>query len=320
MIVTENLTKWFKRKTKYSWANRNADEIVAVDHVNIHIKKGEIYGLLGPNGAGKTTLVKMLTTLILPTLGTASVNGYDILAKPKQVRTSIGLVTGHERSFYFRLSGQQNLEFFGMLFGMKKKILKERSDKLLKRVGLYEARNLKFMKYSEGMRKKLSLVRALLIDPPVYLLDEPTAGIDPFSARVIRETIQELSQEGKTILLTTHDMHEAEKLCNRIGILAKGRLIREDTPLALRETINKSKIVVELQQNPPEAFFSEIKNLDSVSHVAMGNPNLQIFCEKQTDTINEVVRTIAAFGVKIKSINVELPSLEEAFISLTRKK
>jgi len=319
VIRTENLTKLYQRNTGCSWFHRDIDETVAVDHISLHIKKGEIYGLLGPNGAGKTTLVKMLSTLILPTSGTASVNGYDIIAEPKQVRTSIGLSTGHERSFYFRLSGEQNLEFFGTLSGMKGKILKERTDELLKRVGLYEERKVKFMKYSDGMRKKLSLARALLVDSPVYLFDEPTGGIDPVSAKVIRETIQELSLEGKTVLLTTHDMLEAEELCDRIGILNKGKLIREGTPLALQREIEGKKIVIELQGSPPRAFFSEIENLDYVSRVAVGNPYLEILCEGQADAINEVVRTISTFGVRIKSINVKHPSLEEVFTELTRE-
>jgi ABC-2 type transport system ATP-binding protein len=224
MIKTENLTKIFKqKKEKKRGLLKRKTDVKAVDNISFEIKAGTVFGLIGPNGAGKTTLVKILSTLIIPNQGKAWINGFDILKEDQKVRASIGIATGTERSFYFRLSGWQNLWFFGVLQGIKGPELKNRIEVLMKSVDLYSEKDKQFMQYSLGEKRKLDLVRCLLTDPPVFFLDEPTTSIDPHSAIKIREKIRELKDKGKTLILVTHNLDEAEKLCDRIGIMDKGR-------------------------------------------------------------------------------------------------
>lgn len=251
MIVTKNLAKIYRKNGR----------ILANANISITINKGEIFSLLGPNGAGKTTLIKILATLVIPTSGTAKVNGYDILKEENKVRRSIGLSTGRERSFYFRLTAKQNLEFFGSLQGLKGGELKARVEYVLRELGLYKDR--KYMKYSNGMKKKLSLARALLADPSVYLLDEPTCGIDPSAAQEIREMIKELRNKGKTILLATHNTDEAEKLSDTIGILKKGRLIKVGAPQDLKDLFREATIIIETGRS------LSLKALDGLRQLGM---------------------------------------------------
>ncbi|MGB9774546.1 MAG: ABC transporter ATP-binding protein, partial [Bacteroidota bacterium] len=216
MIEIQSLTKIFRLRGK---------SLTAVNSLTLTINRGEILGLLGPNGAGKTTTVRLLSTLITPTSGTAYVNGYSILTDPAEVRASLGVSLGDERSFYYRLSGYQNLEFFATLQNIPRQQLKGRIMFLLEKMDLAEAKDVKFMKYSAGMKRKLNICRALLTDPPIYFFDEPTAALDPEASRRIRETILDLKREGKTVLLTTQNMLEADELCDRIAIINKGKLI-----------------------------------------------------------------------------------------------
>ncbi|MCL4516986.1 MAG: ABC transporter ATP-binding protein [Firmicutes bacterium] len=183
MIQLNRLTKVYP-----ATVNKNRLKMRALDSVDLEINPGEVVGLLGPNGAGKTTLIRILATLVLPTAGDAYVAGFDVVKQPRGVRSAVGLVAGGERAFYWRLSLKNNLEFFGALQGLGPHVLRDRIEEVLARVGLQEGRNLKFMKCSTGMRKKLNIARALLNDPLVYLMDEPTSGIDPLSAKDIRNS------------------------------------------------------------------------------------------------------------------------------------
>jgi len=199
--------------------------ICALNCVSLTVKKGEFFGLLGTNGAGKTTLLKILSTLIIPDSGTVFVNGYDVVNQEADVKRQIGLIHSDERSFFWRLTGKQNLAFFASLYGLEGKAAKEKIDELLTLVDLYDARNSRFDGYSSGMKHRLSIARGLLNNPSILLVDELTTGIDPVGAMKIRDFLKQLSKKmGKTILLTTHDMHEAEELCDRIAILNKGEI------------------------------------------------------------------------------------------------
>ena len=206
----------------------------SLSEISLAVPSGEIFTLLGPNGAGKTTLIRILSGLILPHKGTVSIRGYDVQRQEYEARRAIGLVLGDERTFYFRLSGAQNLEFFGGLYGLSRQTLRKRVPEVLDLVGLKKDAQLQFMRYSTGMRKRLNMARALLHDPQVLLLDEPNGGVDPESARNIRQTILDLKQQGRTILLTTHVMDEAER-ADRIGLMRQGRLIDEGRPQELKE-------------------------------------------------------------------------------------
>jgi ABC-2 type transport system ATP-binding protein len=200
-------------------------ETVALDDVNLSVDEGEIHGLLGPNGAGKTTLVKVLATVLTPTAGTASVLGHDVVAAPKQVRAKVGVVFGGERGLYTRVSARRNLAFWAALYRLDGATARRRCAQLLERVGLADHADQPVEEYSRGMKQRLHLARGLLHDPRVLFLDEPTSGLDPVGAHAFRDLVRELRGEGRSVFLTTHDMAEAEALCDRVSLIDHGRLV-----------------------------------------------------------------------------------------------
>lgn len=224
-IVIENLVKKFEDK-------------VAVDNLSLQVTKGELFGLLGPNGAGKTTAINVLCGLIKPTSGTANVYGNDILKDIQKIKELIGVCI-QETAIYPYLSGKENLELFGNLYGMNKKAIKERSKMLLTKMGLQDDAKRVTAKYSGGMKRRLSLALALIHDPEIAFLDEPTVAMDPQSRHAVWDFIKEQKNKGKTIILTTHYMEEAEELCDRVGIIDHGKLIALGTP---KELIAKNHV------------------------------------------------------------------------------
>ncbi|WP_255408799.1 MULTISPECIES: ABC transporter ATP-binding protein [unclassified Petrotoga] len=309
-MKTQNLTKVFKVKKK---------EIRAIQDINLSIQNGDIFVLLGPNGAGKTTFLKTISTLILPTYGDAWVNGYNIKKDEYKVRKSIGLSTGFERSFYYRLNGYQNLEFFGTLYGIKSKDLKERINFLLNLFNLEDAKDLKYMKYSTGMKKKLSLARALLHDPDVYIFDEPTSSIDPISANEIRDIILSLKDKNKTIILSTHDMHEAELLADRIGILNKGNMLAVDKKENLKRVLKKEIIKVKVDKAISEDLISQDGIKEKINLFRRIKDNeFEIEVENSAEVLDQLIEKLKSQDRKILTINVEIPSIEEVFINFVR--
>jgi len=296
----------------------------ALESVSFEVGEGQIFGLLGPNGAGKTTLVRILSTLIIPASGTARVCGYDIREEEARVRRCLGVVIGEERAFYYRLNGFQNLEFFGGILGLSRKALKKRIEDVLKLAGLENDRKLPFMKYSTGMKKKLNIARALLTDPKVYLLDEPNSGIDPESAIQIRELIFDLKRKGKTILLTTHNMDEAERLSDVIGILREGKLIAVDTPDNLRRSLRQRRLKIDFKEERLNSYKEKILQLSErlkqrtdILSVTVRNFSLIIGLKNQS-RINEILSLLAKSDLGIISTKVEEANLEEVFLRLTR--
>lgn len=223
-IKTENLTKKFGR-------------FEAVSNLNFEVRKGEIFGLLGPNGAGKSTTIRMLTTLLAPTSGTALVAGFDVVRQPHRVRERIGLVA-EKVILYNRLTALENLLFFGKLYGLDEKTIKIRSQKWLSLLRMEEWKNESVMKFSTGMKQRINIARALLTEPEVLFLDEPTLGLDPQTRSMIRKFIRELKQHGVTVVLTTHDMLDAELLCDRIAIIDHGRIVALDTVDSLKNLVS----------------------------------------------------------------------------------
>jgi len=223
MILTENLTKYFK-------------DLKAVDGVNLHVKAGEVLALLGPNGAGKTTTVRMLTTVLRPSDGTARVAGYDVLENPSDVRSSVGVLT-EDHGLYDRMYIEEYLDFFGQIYDMPIVEREKRIQHLLDRFGLLDARNRRIGKYSKGMRQKLSLARSLLHSPPVLLLDEPTSAMDPASARLVRNAIKTLRSEDRAIIVCTHNLAEAEELADKIAIIRYGKIIANGSVPELKEQL-----------------------------------------------------------------------------------
>lgn len=211
MIMAEGLTKYF-------------DTFLAVDSISLDIPTGEVLVLLGPNGAGKTTTVRMLTSILRPSRGWAKVAGFDVVTQADRVRSAIGVLTEHH-GLYVRMNADEYLEFFGKLFGIQADVRKRKAEELLTKFGLVDARRKRLGEYSKGMRQKLALVRALLHDPSVLLLDEPTSAMDPESARLVREAIKGLQSNDHTILLCTHNLTEAEELANQLAIIQKGKIL-----------------------------------------------------------------------------------------------
>jgi ABC-2 type transport system ATP-binding protein len=220
MIFAEDLTKKF-------------DDFLAVDGVNLDVKAGQVLVILGPNGAGKTTTVRMLTSILVPTRGRAVVAGYDVIRQADQVRASVGVLTEHH-GLYSRMNSVDYLLFFAQLYGIDRTLAQKRILTLLETFGLGTARSKRLGEYSKGMRQKLALVRALLHEPPVLLLDEPTSAMDPESARTVRDAIRSLKDDRRTIILCTHNLVEAEDLADQIAIIRQGRIILNDTPENLK--------------------------------------------------------------------------------------
>src|SRR5919201_3340764 len=243
MAVVEALDLHRTYKTHTGTIRRKTKEIEAVKGVSFAIEKGELFGLLGPNGAGKTTTIKMLITLLIPTSGTATVLGFDVVKQAREVRKRIGYVFGGERGVYERLSGYDNLRYFAELYGVPPRIQKQRIEEMLELVGLKGREHERAEGYSRGMKQRLHVARGLLHDPAVIFLDEPTLGLDPVGARELRATIGSLTAAGKTVLLTTNYMFEADALCDRIAVISQGSIVAEGTPAELKRGVADGAVV-----------------------------------------------------------------------------
>ena len=305
-VEVEEITRVFEPR------RRARTRVVALDMVSLSIPEGEIHGLLGPNGAGKTTLVKILSTVLLPTSGRASVLGHDVVEETGAVRPLIGIVFGGERGLYTRLTGRQNLEYWGALYRLPGGEIKRRARALAERVGLGERADQRVEEYSRGMRQRLHLARGLMGDARVLFLDEPTTGLDPLAAREFRSLIGELKSEGRTILLTTHDMVEAEAVCNRVTLIDRGKILATETPRSLGSLISRyQRIDVE---GAPPGLLEELEGLSGVSGVTArrdGAARIEVHEEGAT---REVLRRLVAGGVT--SVQTTLPSLEEVYVQL----
>jgi ABC-2 type transport system ATP-binding protein len=227
VLETHNLTKEFIRRKGLSSLRNPFDKTVftAVKGINLTVERGEIFGLLGPNGAGKTTLTKMLCTLILPSAGGATVCGYDLAKQQGKVKSRIALISSEERSFYWRLTGRQNLNFFAALHGLSRSIAHQRIEEVLEIVDMAAAADRRFQEYSTGMKQRMGLARGLLADPELFFMDEPTKGLDPIATWHLHEFIRnKLAEAGKTVIIATHHLAEAEQVCDRIGIMYAGEM------------------------------------------------------------------------------------------------
>jgi len=228
LIQCDSLTKRFR-------------EFTAVDQVSFEVNNGEVFGLLGPNGAGKTTTMRLLSTLLKPTSGTATIAGYDLLREPQKVRASIGVLP-EDTGLYDRLTPREHLLYYGKLHRMPQDVLRKRSDELLDIMELDDRANTKVGDFSKGMKQKVALLRAFIHDPPVLLLDEPTAGLDVMSARSIHGFVERFRKEGKAIMISTHNMTEAQKLCDRIAIIDHARIVAVGTVRELQEKTSQKDL------------------------------------------------------------------------------
>ncbi|MEW5795275.1 MAG: ABC transporter ATP-binding protein [Candidatus Zixiibacteriota bacterium] len=293
----------------------------ALHELSLMSEPGCIFTLLGPNGAGKTTLLRIVSGLIVPQAGSVTVCDHDMRTREYQARACIGLVLGEERSFYYRLSGAQNLEFFGGLYGIPRHALTERIGRLLVLVGLEGDAKLQYMRYSNGMKKRLALARALLHDPPVLLLDEPNSGIDPASARTIREILTEQKDRGKTILLTTHDMTEAERLSDQIGFLKEGKLLMVGTLAEFQGLSKKTRFEIDFcrtsdfSANRLNTLAERIRSVSDLHTIDATDTRLVITSNGSFD-MGAVLKEVTDSGLAIVRANTCTASLEDVFIQL----
>jgi len=291
---------------------RKREPVTALEGVSLSIPVGEVHGLLGPNGAGKTTLVKILSTVLLPTDGRALVCGHDVVTETKAVRPLIGIVFGGERGLYTRLSARKNLEYWGALYRLSGPEIRERSAALLERVGLTERADQRVEEFSRGMKQRLHLARGLMGDARVLFLDEPTTGMDPLAAREFRTLIGELKGEGRTILLTTHDMVEAETVCDRVTLIDRGRILATETPRSLGSLISRFQRI-DVEDAPPE-IVEEVERMPGVSSVST-QPDGSVRIEVNEEGATRVVlQTLVDGGVT--SVKTSLPSLEEVYVQM----
>ncbi|HIE31249.1 MAG TPA: ABC transporter ATP-binding protein [Methanosarcinales archaeon] len=318
-IETFGLTKRFARTKSFIDLLHplRRKEITAIDDVNIKIKKGELFGVLGPNGAGKTTLIKMLCTLILPTSGTASVNGYDIIEEEDDVRASIGLVTGEERSFYWRLSGRQNLEFFASLHGFSYSDAHRKVEELLGIVDMVDKADDRFHNYSTGMKQRMAIARGLLNDPDMLLMDEPTKSLDPDAARHLQEFIKQLvKDQKKTVFLSTHHLDEAEHLCDRIVIIDRAKVRTCGSLSEIKKTGNEVIYILEVRRFSDE-MLDRLSGLNGVIDVSMHArsdvSSLEIRLSDGEIVLPQIIETIVEGGGRIQACKMDEISLDSVF-------
>ena len=300
---------------------RRAKEIEAVRGVSFVVEPGELFGLLGPNGAGKTTTIKMLITLLLPTAGSARVLGLDVVERPREVRRRIGYVFGGERGVYERLSGYDNLRYFAELYGVPARDQKRRIEELLELVGLKGREQERAEGYSRGMKQRLHVARGLLHDPDVIFLDEPTIGLDPVGAREVRATIAELTRAGKTVLLTTHYMFEADALCDRIAVISRGEIAAEGTPADLKRGLGEGA-VIEVEIFGMEArMLDHVRNLRGVTAVSVEEREqaqvLVVQTQPEVELTHEILGRLD--GAHIGRIAQRQPTLEDAYVALVKE-
>jgi ABC-2 type transport system ATP-binding protein len=305
-IQTHNLRRVYKARNK-------APEVLALDDVSIQVEDGEIWGLLGPNGAGKTTLVKILSTVLLPTGGRAVVLGHDVVKETDIVRRRIGIVFGGERGLYWHLTGRQNLEYWAALYQVSAKEASRRISRLLERVGLLEKADHLVESYSRGMKQRLHLARGLIGDARVLFLDEPTTGMDPLAALEFRRLIKELRSEGRTILLTTHDMAEAEAVCDRVALIDHGRLLAVETPRTLSRLVAKYERI-DFERGGDETA-QELRKIAGVAAVSPldGNGSYRV---ELSDAVAAQRVLGLLLSVGITSIRTSHPTLEEVYVQL----
>ena len=292
--------------------------VLAVDDISLKVKEGEIFGFLGPNGAGKSTTMMILTTLLKPTIGSALVAGYDVVSQAKQVRQNIGYVQ-QEISVDEYLTGRENLILQARLNHIPKNLVDKRIDEILDLIELSEKQNMSVNTYSGGMRKRLDIAGGLLHHPKVLFLDEPTVGLDIQTRRKIWEYLRKIHEEFQmTIFVSTHYMEEADSLCDRIGIIDYGKIQVIDSPQAMKNALGNEVITFTINDEEKKStLISKIKEIEYVKDISINQNGITVFSSKGTEVIPLIFQLSSGFGIKINSISLTQPSLDDVFISYT---
>ncbi|MGQ0535868.1 MAG: ABC transporter ATP-binding protein [Methanobacteriota archaeon] len=335
-IETHGLTKVFERKRERGmaalWKRGPKETITAVDHVDLAVRRGELFGLLGPNAAGKTTLVKLLATLLLPTEGTARIAGFDVAKESDAVRRTVGVVLGGERALYWRLTARENLWYFSRLYNMPSGAANPRIEELLGIVGLADRADERVENYSKGMKQRLHVARGLLNDPEVLLLDEPTIGLDPRAARSLRALVRRIVEaHGKTVVLTTHYMYEADALSDRVAVMDRGRIIACDRPAELKRRHGGLGAAFRVTVRPGGSAAAVREALAAVpgiqrvvsetSEEAGAFVSFRLLASEApaAEVAGALAAAVAKADARLVSIARDEPTLEDVFVDLTGK-
>ncbi len=320
VIEVRDLRRTFvKRK---GWL-RSGESVEAVRGISFSVPRGTVFGMLGPNGAGKTTTIKMLSTMLLPTSGTATVAGFDVARDELAVRRRLGVLFGGDKGLYNQLSGRENLRYFGRLYGMADAAIRERSARLLDLVHLTDRAEERVESYSRGMKQRLHIAKTLLHDPAVVILDEPTIGLDPASAIDVRRLIADLVPTH-TVLLTTHDMHEADVLCDDIAIVDQGQIVASGHPADLKHSaeVDRQVAITLASQSPADrtklvAHAEQLPGVTRVHYESGTDDLLTLRCADTAATLDRSLALLREIEVSVRSVEIREPSLEDAFLAAT---
>ncbi|KGR78005.1 ABC transporter ATP-binding protein [Ureibacillus manganicus] len=317
VIQVQQVKRIYEVKTGI-W-KKEKKEVEAVKGISFEVKKGEIFGLLGPNGAGKTTMIKMLTTMLIPTSGSIQVLGFNPINQHKQLRPHINFILGGERNLYWRLSAYDNLAYFADLYKIPRSVQKERIPQLLKLVELEEAADRRVETFSKGMKQRLQIARGLLNNPKILFLDEPSIGLDPVSARKLRDILRDLNEQGTTIVLTTHYMYEADELCDRIAFINHGELIAIDTPQNLKQRTNHLSVIECKLENCTKQEITRFleEGSSSISEYEIQEELNLLKVRLHADEPQKVVSLLYNLpNLNVQDLSITKPTLEDAYITM----
>jgi ABC-2 type transport system ATP-binding protein len=319
-VKVENLSKTYHTRQRKGIFKSVKRDVEALIDVSLEVQPGEIFGLLGPNGAGKTTLIKILTTLLLPSSGDGWINGYHIVKEDNKVRASVGCMLMGERGLYWKLTGRENLEYFGALYHLVPAMRRQRAQEIIKLLDLGDIADRTVETYSSGQKMKLAFGKALINDAPLLVLDEPTNTLDVPSASELRATVRDLNEQGKTIIYTTHIMSEAETLCDRVAIIDHGKLLAIGTVPDLKASLGHEQ-VVHIKGVIPSAALHTVRSLDGIKQATRTNVNgasqLTVVSENGTIVLPRLIEALTHNGAVIQGITPEEITLEDVFIHKT---
>ena len=315
-IDARGLRRTYRSRT--GWLRPRRTEVEAVRDLNLTVGRGELFGLLGPNGAGKTTTIKMLNTLLIPTAGTATVCGFDVVTQTREVRRRIGYVFGGDRGLYDRLSALDNLRYFAELYQVPYRDQRRRIDELLELVGLAGRERDRVEGYSRGMRQRLHIARGLLHSPQLLFMDEPSIGVDPVGARELRRTVADLAATGTTVLLTTHYMAEADELCDRIAVIAGGRIRAQGTPAELKRHAEGRRVLEVEAYGVDDTHLAAVHRVPGVRECSVeergAGQALTVQSDAALDVQPDVLRALA--GLRLGRVSTREPTLEDAYVAI----